>query len=79
MNAPGSCITLLMPVFMYGSETMIWKEEERSRIRAVQTNNLSGVLGIRRMDKIPNAQIRELCGVSKWVDERIDGWAMWRE
>ena len=27
---------LLMPVLLYGSETMIWREKERSRIRAVQ-------------------------------------------
>ena len=25
--------TLLLPVFMYGSEIMLWMEEERSRIR----------------------------------------------
>ena len=30
--------TLLVPVLMYGSETMIWKE--RSRIRPVQMDNL---------------------------------------
>ena len=27
--------TLLVPVPMYGSETMLWKEKEKSRIRAV--------------------------------------------
>ena len=27
--------TLLVPVLMYGSETRVWKEKERSRIRAV--------------------------------------------
>ena len=43
--------SLLVPVFSYGSETMIWKEKERSRIRAVQTDTLRGLLGIRRMDK----------------------------
>ena len=42
--------TLLVPVLMYGSETMLWKEEERSRIRAVQMDNLRDLLGIRRMD-----------------------------
>ena len=57
---------------MYGSETMLWKEKERSRIRAVQMDNLRGLLGIRRMDRIPNVRIREMCGVKKWVDERID-------
>ena len=36
--------TLLVPVLMYGSETMLWKEEERSRIRAVQMDNLRGLI-----------------------------------
>ena len=31
--------TLLMPV-MYGSETVLWKEKERSAIKAVQMDNL---------------------------------------
>ena len=61
-----------MPFLMYGSETMIWKEKERSRIRSVQIDNLRGFLGIRKMDKIPNTQIRELCGVTKGVEKIID-------
>ena len=32
--------TLLVPVLTYGSETMLWKEKERSRVRAVQMDNL---------------------------------------
>ena len=47
--------TLLVPVPMYDSETILWKEEERSRIRAVQMDNLRGLVGIRRMDRILNA------------------------
>ena len=50
---------------MYGSETMLGKEKERSRVRAVQMNNLKGLLGIRRMDKFPNSWIKELCVVTK--------------
>ena len=46
--------------------------EEISRNRTVQMDNLRGLLGIRRMDKVPNARIRELCGVRKGLDERID-------
>ena len=34
---------LLVPVLMYGSETMLWKKE-RSRIRDVQLENLKGLL-----------------------------------
>ena len=60
-----------------GSETMLWKEKERSRIRALQMDNLRGLLGIRRMDRFPIAQIRELCRLRKGVDERIEEGVAW--
>ena len=63
--------TLLVPVLMYGSETMSWKEEI-FKIRTVQMDNLRSLLRIRRMDRVPNARIRELCGVTKGAVERID-------
>ena len=50
---------------------MIWREKG-SRIRAVQMDNLRGLLEIRRMDKVPNTWIRQLCGVKKGVEEKID-------
>ena len=34
-------------------------------------DNLIGLLGIRMMDMVRNAWIRELCGVTKGVDERL--------
>ena len=52
----------------------IWKDmerKERSRIRVVQMDNLRGLLGIRRMDKVPNSRINELCGVTKGVSEKM--------
>ena len=64
--------TLLVRVLMYDSETILWKEQERSRLRAVQMDNLRGLLGITRMDRVPSARIRELCRVRKGIDERID-------
>ena len=57
---------------MYGSERILWKEEERTRIRAVQMDNLKGLLSIVEMDRVPNSRVRELCGVKKGLDERID-------
>ena len=35
-------------------------------------DNLRGQVGTRRMNRGPNVRIRELCGVTKGVDERID-------
>ena len=52
-----------MPVLMHSNVTTVWKV--RFRIMAVQMDNLRGLLGIKRMDKIPNVQIRELHGVMK--------------
>ena len=43
--------SLLLPVVTSGSETMIWMEEI-SRIRAVQMDNLRGLLGVKRMDSL---------------------------
>ena len=51
---------------------MIWREKERSRIRDGQMDNLRGLLGIRRMNKVPNSDIRQLSGVMKRVDEWIE-------
>ena len=55
-----------MPVLTYRSETMIW------RIRVVQMDSLRSLIGIRRMDKFPNARIRQLCGVTKSVNKNFD-------
>ena len=41
-------------------------------IRVEEMDKLRGLLGIRRMDKVPNARIRQLCGVTKGVDKGID-------
>ena len=51
---------------------MLWKEKEKSRIRAVQMDNLRGLLGIRRIYRVSAARIRELCAVTKGVDQRIE-------
>ena len=53
-------------------ETMIGRKKERFKIMALQIDNLKGLLGIRRMDRMPNTKIREKSGVMKGVDERID-------
>ena len=50
--------TLFGPVLIYGSDTMMWKVNESSRISPVHMDNFRGLLGIRRKDKVPNAWIR---------------------
>ena len=50
--------SLIMPILTYSNKTMIWRGKEISRIRVVQMDNLKGLLGIRRMNKVLNARIR---------------------
>ena len=51
-----------MYMLLYMAMRQLWKENERSRIRVVQLDNLRGLQkkSIRRMNKVPNARIREL-------------------
>ena len=43
-------------------------EGEIKSERAVQMDNRRGLLGVRRVDRVPNARIRELCGMRKDLD-----------
>ena len=74
LSVLGSCMSHCSFLFLFMVVRVILKKEERSRIRAVQMDNLKGVLSIRRMDKVPYAQIKELrngevCGLR--VDEGV--------
>ena len=40
----------LVPLLLYGSETMVWREKEKSRIKDMQTDKLKGLFDIRRKD-----------------------------
>ena len=41
-------------------------------MKDVQIDNFRELLGIRRMNRAPNARIKELCEVRKGLDARID-------
>src|SRR5678816_2448976 len=62
----------LLLVLMYNSETIVWNKRYRTKFQCVQMDNLKGVLGVRRIDKMRNERIRELSGVKKGINERIN-------
>ena len=51
---------------------MTWKNKERWRIQAVQMDNLRGMIGVKRKDKMKNEKIREKFGIKKGVLDLID-------
>ena len=59
-------------LLLYGSEVIVWRKKERSRIRAMEMGNLRGLLGIEKMDRVQNARIRQLGREMKRMNERID-------
>ena len=46
-------------------------------LRLYRLDNLRGLLGISRMDKVPKVWIKELFGVTKGVAEGIDEGILW--
>ena len=69
-----------MPALMNDSEKIIWKEKVTSRIRAIQMDNVRSLLDIRKIYKVLNACIRELCGVMKGLLKMLSGGSvMWKE
>ena len=61
------------------SVLMLWNEKERSRIKTLQLDNLRGLPGIRRIEKVPNLWIRELHRVMKVFSDgsaMLRGWRM---
>ena len=66
-----SCMKHCLCLFFYMASRHFCGKRRRD-VEVVQIDNLKGLQGIRRMDRVPNAWIRELCGVRKGLDERID-------
>ena len=50
---------LFVPVLLYGCETMVWMEKESSKIRPLRMDIYRHLLGVRRIDKVQSARIRE--------------------
>ena len=56
----------------------MWREDRKSGMKAVlMGGNLWNLLGIRKMDSVPNSRVREPCGVTKGIDERINQSVLW--
>ena len=72
LNMQKYCIGAVLYMFWCGNETMLLKEKEKSRIRALQIDNLKAFISVRRINRMSNQWVRELCRVMKGVDERTN-------
>ena len=62
---------IIEPSLLYGCEGWMLKVHERKRMEAVEMNCLRNICGLRRIDGVPNVEIRR-CGKNVCVRQRID-------
>lgn len=60
---------ILMPTLLYGRETRTWYEYDKSRGRALGMDYLRPACGRRKIDRVKNEAVRDLCGMEKTLDE----------
>ena len=62
---------IIEPSLLYGWEVWSLKVRERKRMEAVEMNCLRNICGRRRIDRVPNVEIRR-CGKNLSVGQRSD-------
>ena len=63
---------IVEPTLVYGSETWVLNVRDRKRLEAVEMNCLRDVCGVRRVERVSNAEIRRRCGKNRGVNQKID-------
>ena len=63
---------IIEPTLLYGCEVWMMKTRDRKRMEAVEMNCLRNICGIRRIDRVSNAEIRRRCGKNVSVSQRMD-------
>ena len=60
------------PSLLYGCETWVLNVRDRKRMEAVWMNCLRNICGLKRIDRVPNVEIRRMCGKNVSVSQRMD-------
>ena len=69
--------TEFLPTLMYGSENWTLSERQDQRVVATQMKYIRRVLGVTRMDKIPNETLRGMVNIPnilREIERRKLGW-----
>ena len=61
--------TIIIPVLMFGSETWVLRKAGQNLLERTEMRMLRWMMGIKRMEKIRNENIRERTGVANIIEE----------
>ena len=69
---------VVVPTAVYGAETWNMKEADRRRLDVFEMRCLRSMVGVSRLDRVRNEEVRRRAGVerklSEKVDQRVLGW-----
>merc|ERR1712002_1056172 len=63
---------IIEPSLLYGCETWALNVKDRKRMEAVEMNCLRNICGRRRIDRVSNVEIRDMCNKNVSVSGRMD-------
>ena len=64
---------VIVPTVTYGAETWSMREAERKRLEVFEMRCLRSMVGVTRMDRVRNEEVRRRAGVSVPLSARVDG------
>src|ERR1700755_3177614 len=64
--------SMCLPSAMYGCETWVMNAQFRKRLEVFEMKGLRAVCGLRRVDRIRNERIREMCGWKRGIVGRAE-------
>ncbi len=63
---------VIVPTALYGVETWNLKKDERNKLDVMEMRCLRSMLGVSRMDRLTNVEVRQRTGVVRKLSDRID-------
>ena len=63
---------VIVPTALYGAETWNVKEEDRYRLNVMEMRCLRSMVGVSRVDRVRNEEVRRRAGVDKSMSDRVD-------
>ena len=63
---------VVVPTAMYGAETWNVREAERNRLDVFEMRCLRSMVGVTRMDRVRNEEVRRRTGMVRKMSERVD-------
>ena len=57
---------VIVPTALYGAEAWDMRSAERSKVNVIETKCLRSLVGVSRMDRVRNEEVRWRAGTGSW-------------